>query len=308
MTNTKNNLTNNNIKPKRFQLSIPMNVDYLIGENESIRTLIEISERLDYSKLNASYKRLPKKEEATPKQMFQLVILGFMNGIYSTRKLESSSKHDIRFLCILQGKPAPDHNRFWSFIKHRLQGEVMENLFYQLNHYLKELGEIDLTNLFVDGTKIEANANRYSFVWKKSTNKFETRLDVKIEEKKEELLITYPFLIKADTTLKDCLFVLKEYAKTTDVIFVYSRGKKKTQIQRDIELLANYLERKTKYEGYNLQLGVDVNSERSDSLTLLPLLDRMESGIGERHKNIIADAGYESEENYKGLVEREQTA
>lgn len=46
-----------------------MNVEYFIGDDKSIKTLIEISQRLDYSKLNASYKRLPKKEEATPKNV-----------------------------------------------------------------------------------------------------------------------------------------------------------------------------------------------------------------------------------------------
>jgi len=350
MSNTKITTCNDTKNPQNFQLSLPMNVDYFIVDDESIRTMIEITERLDYSKLNASYKRQPKKEEATPKQMFQLVILGFMNGTYSLRALESKSRYDIRFLHILKGKPTPDHNRFWSFIKHRLQGEVMENLFYQLVHYLKETGEIELVNLFVDGTKIEANANRYSFVWKKSTNKFEARLDVKIEAFKEEILVSYPFHIKEDMTLVDCLNTLRGYAKDTGITFVYGRGKRKTQIQRDIELLTNYTTRKTKYEGYNhtfkgrnsfsktdtdatfmrmkddhmmngqlkpgynLQLGVegeyivgiDVTSERSDVLTLLPLLERMEEGIGARHKNIIADAGYESEENYKGLAQREQ--
>jgi len=350
MSNTKITTCNDTKNPQNFQLSLPMNVDYFIVDDESIRTMIEITERLDYSKLNASYKRQPKKEEATPKQMFQLVILGFMNGTYSLRALESKSRYDIRFLHILKGKPTPDHNRFWSFIKHRLQGEVMENLFYQLVHYLKETGEIELVNLFVDGTKIEANANRYSFVWKKSTNKFEARLDVKIEAFKEEILVSYPFHIKEDMTLVDCLNTLRGYAKDTGITFVYGRGKRKTQIQRDIELLTNYTTRKTKYEGYNhtfkgrnsfsktdtdatfmrmkddhmmngqlkpgynLQLGVegeyivgiDVTSERSDVSTLLPLLERMEEGIGARHKNIIADAGYESEENYKGLAQREQ--
>jgi len=350
MQTTKINTHNDTGNKQKFQLSLPMNVEILIGSDESISTLIEISERLDYSKLEASYKRLPRVEEATPKQMFQLVILGFMNGIYSTRKLESACRHDIRFLYVLKNKPAPDHNRFWSFIKHRLSGEVMENLFYQLVHYLKEAGEIDLINLFVDGTKIEANANRYSFVWKKSTNKFEARLDVKIEEAKTELQQMYPFLIKANMNLEECLVTLKDCVQENGIVFVYGRGKRKTQIQRDVELLTSYYERKTKYEGYNttlkqrnsfsktdpdatfmrmkddhmmngqlkpgynLQLGVegeyivgiDVNSERSDQLTLLPLLDRMEAGIGIRHQNIIADAGYESEENYKGLKEREQ--
>ena len=60
MSSTKINSHNNSTNPQKFQLSLPINVEYMIGDDESIRTLIEISERLDYSKLNASYKRLPK--------------------------------------------------------------------------------------------------------------------------------------------------------------------------------------------------------------------------------------------------------
>ena len=55
-------------------------------------------------------------------------------------------------------------------------------------------------------------------------------------------------------------------------------------------------------------MGVDMSSERSDELTLLSLLERMDAGLGRRHEAIVADAGYESEENYKGLEQRRQTA
>ena len=59
--------------------------------------------------------------------------------------------------------------------------ECADELFSQLVHHLHELGEIRFEHLFVDGTKIEANANKYSFVWKKSTNKYEARLDARLE-------------------------------------------------------------------------------------------------------------------------------
>ena len=333
-----------------FQLVLPLDVGVKIEANESVHLLLETTERMDYSKLNATYKRLPKAKEATPKQMFQLTVLGFMEGMNSTRRLESASKHDIRFMYVLGGSPAPDHNRFWSFIKHRLQGEVAEHLFYQLVSYLEAAGEIDFANLFVDGTKIEANANRYSFVWKKSTNKYEAKLDKKLASLLERLRCDYAFDIPPSAEANECLAILKDLAK--DVTFVHGRGKRKTALQRDIETLENYLTRKLKYSsynksfkgrnsfsktdrdatfmrmkddhmkngqlkpGYNLTLGVeseyivgvDISSERSDQLTLLPLLDRVESGTGKRHKNIIGDAGFESEENYKSLKQRGQNA
>ena len=155
-----------------YQLMLPLDVEVKIETEASVRTLLEITERMDYSNLTATYDRHPRADEATPKQMFQLVILGFMEGYYSLRKLEKACKNDIRFMYVLRGKPAPSYNRFWQFIKHRLQGEVAEQLFYQLVEYLTEAGELDFANVFIDGTKIEASANRYSFVWKKSTNRY----------------------------------------------------------------------------------------------------------------------------------------
>jgi len=330
-----------------------MDVGVRIEATERVRLLLEISERLDYNELNAAYDRMPRQTEATPKQMFQLVILGFMEGVTSTRKLESSCKYDIRFMHILQGKPAPDHNRFWSFIKHRLQSPVIETLFYQLVDYLLDLGEIDLANVFIDGTKIEANANRYSFVWKKSTNKYEARLDVKMSELIKELTARYLQEIPTGSTAEECLTILNALVITQGIAFVHGRGKRKPQLQRDIETLESYLTRKVKYTtynatfqdrnsfsktdtdatfmrmkddhmmngqlkpGYNLQLGVsgeyivgvDVNSERSDKQTLIPLLDRMEKGMGgKRFEAATLDAGYESEENYKALKSRNQAA
>ena len=234
-----------------YQLTLPMDIGEMIGTEASVNTVLNLTERLDYNLLNASYERLPSASEASPKQMFQLVILGYMEDTYSTRKLESASRYDIRFMYELQGKPVPDHNRFWSFIKHRLQGEVIENLFYQLVNYLLEAGEIDLANLFVDGTKIEACANRYTFVWKKSTNKYEARLDEKMADLQTDLTARYLSEIPTGTNLDACYEILTAQAKAKNINFVHGRGKRKTQLQRDIETLESYLERKQKYEGYN---------------------------------------------------------
>ena len=87
---------------------LPLELGIKIEASEAVHLMLEITERLDYSKLEASYIRQPRESEASPKQMFQLVTLGFMEGNYSTRKLESACKHDIRFMYVLGGKRAPD--------------------------------------------------------------------------------------------------------------------------------------------------------------------------------------------------------
>jgi transposase len=336
-------------KERAVQVVLPLDLGIRIGTEESVRLLLEVTERMDYRELYMAYKRQMRVDEATPKQMFQIVVYGYMNGVYSTRALEAACRNDIRFMYLLGNKRIPDHSRFGSFIRERLQSSVGEGLFYQLVKQLKERGEIDYAHLFVDGTKIEANANRYSFVWAKAVGKYEARLDEKLSAMLNRLTREY-VLGLPESTPEAYLSALEERA--SGMVFIHGRGKRKTQLQRDIETLTEYLDRKAKYRdyntafqgrnsfsktdrdatfmrmkedhmkngqlkpGYNLQLGVegeyivgvDLSPERSDELTLLNLLDRMNAHLGCRHETVVADSGYESEENYKGLEQRGQVA
>lgn len=235
------------------------------------------------------------------------------------------------------------------FIRDHLQGEVAEDLFYQLVTLLGEQGEIGFENLFVDGTKIEANANRYSFVWAKTTNKYEARVDEKLVKLLERLTVEYGIVRVEAEAYKDALEKIRE---ARGEFFAQGRGKRKTKLQRDMEKLDELLSRKARYAGYrrtfkgrnsfsktdpdatfmrmkedhmkngqlkpgyNLQLGVEgeyivgahICAERSDELALSGLLERMDAALKKKHETIVADAGYESEENYKLLEGRKQIA
>ena len=213
--------------------------------------------------------------------------------------------------------------------------ECAEEIFYELTHKLKDKGEVSFEHLFVDGTKIEANANKYSFVWKKSTNKYEQRVSEKIEK------LTVSLCKKYGIEEKDEFALCKRLREKHKAPFVHGRGKRKSELQKDIEEYELLITRKLKYEsyqdtfdgrnsfsktdrdatfmhmkddhmrnaqlkpGYNIQFavegeyitGVDVSSERSDQLTLLPLLSRMKNN-DIVYQDVTCDAGYESEENY----------
>lgn len=113
-----------------------------------------------------------------------------MNGIYSSRKIEQACKTDIRFMWLLQNQSAPDHATIARFQNGNLT-EVTEDLFYQLIMKLHDLGEVKFRNLFVDGTKIEANANRYTFVWAKTIEKNLQKLNAKINQELPEFCEKY---------------------------------------------------------------------------------------------------------------------
>lgn len=317
-----------------------------------MRMLIGVTERMDFTVLNQAYVRASRCKDATPKQLFQLVMLGRLNGRYGVRELESACQTDIRFMWLLQDKRTPSASRFARFIQKRLADGVMEELFYQFVLLLLMDGEIAAENLHTDGTKVEGYANRYTFVWKKSVEKNALKLAKKLTDLIAKIRTEYPFETSDLETETDILGMLERLAIETGVEFVHGKGKHKTSLQRWIEALGGMLDKGAEYEqhkeicgsrnsysktdhdatfmrmkddhmgngqlkpAYNLQLGiegeyivgVDVTQDRSDSHALLPLLDSMKAHGCPLPKNVVADSGYESEENYAGLEERGITA
>ena len=297
---------------RRNQLVIPLNLEKIVEVSASVRTLDEICESLDYTKLYNVYQRKTATGKADPVSLFKVLVYGYMTGRYSSRKIEEACKTDINFMWLLNEAEAPDHNTINRFRKGRVN-EAVEDLFSQLVNKLKNMGEIECKNLFVDGTKIEANANRYSFVWRKTVEKNSEKLEVKIKTLLEDLNERYTRELSDIYEAFD--FLLKQKEKY-NVEFVKGKGKKKTQLQRDFEAVNECKEKAEKYTeynslfagrnsfsktdtdatfmhmkedhmrngqlkpGYNVQIGVDseyiVNvglfSERSDQLTLIPFL------------------------------------
>ena len=156
------------MKVLRNQLVLPLNFEILIDENDPVWKLTEICDELDYTQLYDEYLRHWRVID--PVVLFEILVFAYVNGIYSSRVIEHACKTDIRFMWLLQGQPVPDHSTFARFQNERLTN-VIEGLFFQLIEKLPELGEIQFRNIFIDGTKIEANANRYTFVWAKSVEK-----------------------------------------------------------------------------------------------------------------------------------------
>ncbi len=223
----------------RSQVVIPYNVGILIGENEPVRKLVELCDELDYSRLYETFLRHWRK--VNPRTLFEIIVFAYLCGIYASRDIENACRHAIRFMWILNGEPVPDHSTIARFQNERLTG-VMEELFYQLIEKLYEMGETHFQNLFVDGTKIEANANRYTFVWAKAVAKQLEKLENRIAKEVPEVAVRYQ--LPEYTSLEDCLPWLMNLATQINLTFVSGKGKHKTQLQRDIELLTSFHERK----------------------------------------------------------------
>lgn len=84
-----------------MQVVMPLDLGLRIDANDSVSMLIEVTEGMDYSELTGTYQRQPRKSEAKPKQMFQIVMLRFIKGKFATCKIESACQNDIRFMYLL---------------------------------------------------------------------------------------------------------------------------------------------------------------------------------------------------------------
>ena len=143
--------------------------------------LFKVTEGLDYSKLYETYSTKGRNPAIEPAILFRIIIYAYMNKYFSSRDIEKACNRDINFIWLLQGQKAPDHNTIARFRVNHLE-QCIDDLFNQLIIKLGEMGEIKYQNIFIDGTKIEANANKYTFVWKKTTDKYEAKLQEKIKK------------------------------------------------------------------------------------------------------------------------------
>jgi len=157
-----------------YQLVLPLDFEVLIPEDDSVRLLSHILEEFNYAKLYKAYSSNGRNPAVDPKIMFKVLTYAYSNNIYSSRKIETACRRDINFMWLLQGEAKPHHSTIARFRKDFLP-EAIDDLFYQMVKYLHSMDEIKFENLFVDGTKIEANANRYTFVWKRLLVKMRQR-------------------------------------------------------------------------------------------------------------------------------------
>lgn len=336
-----------------YQLKLPLELETIIPKNDSVRLLSQFVEEMDLTDLYSTYDRI---NSLSPRTLLKIVLYSYMNGDYSSRSMELNCKRDINFMFLLEGHSAPDHATLARFRSIHF-APCSKRILAEVSNILFDLGEISGETIFIDGTKIEANANKYTFVWKKAVTKNQAKLLIKLAdfvaecEQLYDIKIVYENVIKIIhlKRLRKKLYALKNAGNIT---FVHGIGKRKTPLQKSIEALEEALSKLKEYTqkihicgernsysktdndatfmrmkedamgngqlkpAFNLQHGVDseyitwltIGPQPTDTTTLIPFLKDAEQHLKFKYKNITADAGYESEENYLFLEANNQIA
>jgi transposase len=143
-----------------YELSLP--------DDDPVYTLKKVMEDLDFSGLlaNCSDKG---RTGYNPIMMYAVVTYANMRGVRSVDRIVELCERDLAFIWLTRGQK-PKRDAFYEFKGKKLTSEILDDLNYQFLRRLQKEGLVTLKELFIDGTKIEANANRYTFVWRGTIN------------------------------------------------------------------------------------------------------------------------------------------
>ncbi|BCG61364.1 IS1182 family transposase [Paenibacillus sp. URB8-2] len=155
------------------QLFLPMDLEEDIPENHLVRVINTAVNRLDDSIFDAAYPG-GGRDSYHPKMLTKVIIYAYTQRIYSSRQMAKAVRENIPFMW-LAGRQRPDFRTLNRFRSQRMK-DVLETVFTAVLQFLADEKYISLEHYFVDGTKIEANANRYTFVWGKAVSKHKTKL------------------------------------------------------------------------------------------------------------------------------------
>ncbi len=158
---------------------IPPSWEELIGASDPVRLISAVIDKLDLQALLAKYS-VTGRPSYHPQLLLKVLVYAYVNNIYSSRRIEEACRTHIHFIWMCAGA-TPDHNTIARFRADRL-GQVLKEVFTQVVKLLVEQGLTSIEELYVDGTKIESAAGRYTFVWRKGVERNTQKMAAQLEE------------------------------------------------------------------------------------------------------------------------------
>lgn len=325
---------------------LPPSLEELIDPNHPVRTVNQVLDKIDATPL---FKQFAGGGTSSyhPRMLLKVLVYSYLNNIYSSRKIESALKENIHLMW-LSGMSRPDHNTLNRFRSERLK-EVLKEVFAQVVLLLVESGHISLQEIYVDGTKIESRANRYSFVWGKAIKTNKEKIQKQLQQlwdysqqvAKEEMAsienvdfneidkdkveqtiqeidkalenkeVDKKVRQKLNYARKNWPANLDKYARQQEVL-----GKRNSYSKTDpdatfMRMKEDHMKNGQLKPAYNVQISTNnqyvVNythhQNPTDTLTLNSHIKTFKQIYGVCPRELVADAGYGSEENYSLLEE-----
>ena len=157
----------------------PPNLDDMVSEGHPVRIVNSIIDKVDIQSILDTY-RGGGSSGYHPRMLLKVLVYAYLKTIYSSRQIEEALKENIHFMW-LSGMSKPDHNTINRFRGKRLDGNLKE-IFGSVVQMLSNQGYLSIKEVYIDGTKVEANANRYTFVWGKAIATQKQKIKEQLEQ------------------------------------------------------------------------------------------------------------------------------
>ena len=261
----KNNNTENYYTAKQGRL--PVFISEMLNISDPVLAFDHMMEEMEIAKYLKVGPYTGGRRGYNQVNMLKTILFGFMDrGYMSLREIEDECHVNIRYMYLMDYE-APNYHTFGDFINNGLS-ECIEDIFKAVNEYIIKKDNVDLNHLYIDGSKFEANANKYTWVWKKATEKSRYRLFAKITklfEKMNTELKCDGITIQTNTEyapeyLDEVLSNFCSLRKINTKDFVHGKGNRKTPNQRYYEKLTKYRNKLNEYVQKITACGEDRNS------------------------------------------------
>ena len=236
----------------------PQRIDEDIADNDPVRIINAIVDGLDLEAFKKLYKE-KGRSPYHPRMMLKVILYAYMNNVYSCRRIEKLLLRDIHYIW-LAGYEKPDFitiNRF----RNRVKSEI-NNIFTQVVLILSSKGFITLDVEYIDGTKIESKANKYTFVWRKSVEKNRDKLMARIRVLLEQVenVIAQENLAeskeKVEFTPSMLTDIISELKESLDDVPVPTNKERKKAYKERRRQLKQLEEHRDKLQEYDTHLAI----------------------------------------------------
>ena len=296
----------------RYQMNLfPQSIEEYVAEDDPVRAYDAFVESLDLEELGIIWDdNQVGNSEYDPKSKIKLLVYGYSYGIRSSRKLERATYHNVSFIWLMGGLK-PDHKTIAEFRKNNKK--PLKNILKQCARLCIKLDLIEGNTLFVDGSKIRANASINNTWTKEKCEKYLVKIDERIEsilnecdtvDEKEQ---NDSSLIKLSEELKDKEFlkskvqdIMKEL-KVKDLKSINSTDPECVKIKGRQGTHAGYNGQIVVDEKHGLIVSSDVVNENNDRNQFADQIEQANETLGHTSQNACADSGYANTDELKKI-------
>lgn len=299
----------------RYQTDMfPQSIEEYVAQDDPVRAYDVFAESLDLIEIGIKYVEVKVgSPEYNPKAMIKLLVYGYSYGIRSSRKLERACYHNVSFIWLMGGIK-PDHKTIANFRKNNKK--VLQNIFKKCAILCVKLELIEGNTLFVDGSKIRANASINNTWTKEKCSKYLANMDERIKailnecdaidekEQNNDSLVKLKEELKGKEALKSKIENIMKELKETEKIKINSTDPECVNVKGRQGIHAGYNSQIVVDEKHGLIVHNDVVNENNDLKQFANQINQANEAIEKTCKNACADSGYASTDELKKIDDK----